>query len=705
MARKGITLVEMLVAMAITLVMMAAVVTVFANVSGSVQRRRATIELNTQIRHVRSVLQRDLEGATCPALPWQRPESNHGYLEIVEGPYSDIHPSQLTDGINDDSIHNHELDPRLSIVPQYDDGFEDRSPVRSFRGTLVQRDDSGNVVSTLNGLGDYDDVLALTVRNEEEPFTGNVPNQASVRPNQTDANPFANWTSQVIESPLAEVVWFAVENPEEHDDASGFFGEPGLRTIYRRTLLIAPWVAPYRYTDPTTGALSDTYEDPDSGDQIRTEPGVVRVLSDDVDGEDQGFALAALVAFQDRYDLSVRLEWDPRLGEDGRWKIVANTLADLTKRENRYEHHYYHTPDTGPRLFPFAMVSVGGGYSGQSEQVNFFLDIELPGADDRNSDPASAEAVLSNFGITDLQYLDRYVSHYVIDPSNVDPNANKAYFARPFAFVGEESTATPPTPATARAILNDEGWVVHVVHGPAPLWGQRRGEDVMLTDALGFDIRVFDPGAPIFKEPSTEVVLQPSDPGWVDAYLTDRSGASDLIGDNSTSIVRYLGQGAFVDLGYGLVLPPKGPLLPPRFDPRVSAVETWFFDPRWTPNRVGRVLAPGYSVYDTWSFHYENNGLNEDGDIEIDENDQQKPMIDEGTNGFDDLDPTYAGNSNVADRDEGDIPVNGVDDVGERETTPPYDRPLRGIQIKLRGFERDSQQIREVTVNQHFVPE
>ena len=23
-------------------------------------------------------------------------------------------------------------------------------------------------------------------------------------------------------------------------------------------------------------------------------------------------------------------------------------------------------------------------------------------------------------------------------------------------------------------------------------------------------------------------------------------------------------------------------------------------------------LAPGYAVYDTWSFHYENNGVNED---------------------------------------------------------------------------------------------
>ena len=75
----------MLVAMAITLVMMAAVVTLFANVSDSVRNRRATVEMSSQIRHVRNVLQQDLEGATCPGLPWQRPESNHGYIEIIEG--------------------------------------------------------------------------------------------------------------------------------------------------------------------------------------------------------------------------------------------------------------------------------------------------------------------------------------------------------------------------------------------------------------------------------------------------------------------------------------------------------------------------------------------------------------------------------------------------------------------------------------------
>ena len=42
------------------------------------------------------------------------------------------------------------------------------------------------------------------------------------------------------------------------------------------------------------------------------------------------------------------------------------------------------------------------------------------------------------------------------------------------------------------------GPVVRVFHGPVPLWGSRRGEDVMMTDVLAFDMRVYDPGRRCF---------------------------------------------------------------------------------------------------------------------------------------------------------------------------------------------------------------
>ena len=45
-----------------------------------------------------------------------------------------------------------------------------------------------------------------------------------------------------------------------------------------------------------------------------------------------------------------------------------------------------------------------------------------------------------------------------------------------------------------------------------------------------------------------------------------------------------------------------------------------------------------------------------------------------------------------------------VDDVNEQITSPPYPAPLRGIQVKIRVFEPDSRQVREVTVEQDFLP-
>ena len=79
-------------------------------------------------------------------------------------------------------------------------------------------------------------------------------------------------------------------------------------------------------------------------------------------------------------------------------------------------------------------------------------------------------------------------------------------------------------------------------------------------------------------------------------------------------------------------------------------------------------------TYCTWSEHYEANGQNEDGDV----------VTDEGTNGSD---------------DSGD----GVaDDPSELETAPPYNVPLRTIEVRIRCIEPKSKQIRQITVRHSF---
>lgn len=178
--------------------------------------------------------------------------------------------------------------------------------------------------------------------------------------------------------------------------------------------------------------------------------------------------------------------------------------------------------------------------------------------------------------------------------------------------------------------------------------GPKAADDLMLSNVLAFDVRVFDPDAPIYKisDDSNEALI-PGDPGYV-------SAASSAASDPSL----YLGKGAFVDLGYVH---------------RVSGAPAGL---RFSDFPKSKSQLQTYT-YCTWTMYYERDGLDQD---------ENKP-VDQGTNGID---------------DDG---VNGVDDVGERETSPPYPLPLRGIQVKIRAWDPDSRQVRQVSVVSNFVPE
>ncbi len=42
----------------------------------------------------------------------------------------------------------------------------------------------------------------------------------------------------------------------------------------------------------------------------------------------------------------------------------------------------------------------------------------------------------------------------------------------------------------------------------------RTGEDIVLTNVLAFDVKVFDPDVPLKTESSSNAILTPSDPGY-----------------------------------------------------------------------------------------------------------------------------------------------------------------------------------------------
>lgn len=237
MNRRGMTLVEMLVATTATLILMGAVAQMFALFGAGISRSRAALELDARMRVVAWKLRNDLKGATARTIPPLSPDSGEGYLEIIEGPNSD----EVVDG--------------------------------SF---LV----SG--ASPINAT-DCDDVLLFTTRTPVGVLTGRTP-------------------SGTVETPVAEVAWFARRTPGAVN--------PETYTLHRKQLLVMGYVASPPFDNANAATFSSWSE------------------------------------YFNACDISARREGNV---------LFPNTLADLTRRESRFMHDPQN--GTGAVRFPSSFVS------------------------------------------------------------------------------------------------------------------------------------------------------------------------------------------------------------------------------------------------------------------------------------------------------------------------------------------------------------
>lgn len=367
-----------------------------------------------------------------------------------------------------------------------------------------------------------------------------------------------------------------------------------------------------------------------------------------------------------RYDISLRQEGGAlsrMAGEAaGTERLVLNTLGDLTKRENRYAHQ--------PHVFP--------------HDARFWGALGLPTLRE-SSDPAWPLPLTANtdthrnaFNFNDS--LSQLILPLDEDGDRLDlagelhPTLSLATSLR-----GDFDAWQNPRPWDATDPVSGE--LLYYQNSP------RAAEDVILTNVLAFDVKAWDPGAPILAGPDNEAVL-PGDPAYVDLAATFFT--------NPTTPV--LGFGAYVDLNYmqGRDINYN------NYESQTGIPKSYFYgpgDPRSQlmghHNDSNVSLNPSITpaaVYDTGSFHYEHDGFNQNRHIDTADFYNYNFSIDnaatdEGTNGFDDDD-------------------NGmVDDDGELEAPPPYRAPLRGIQVKIRVFDPSSRQIREVSVVQDFLPQ
>jgi len=249
--------------------------------------------------------------------------------------------------------------------------------------------------------------------------------------------------------------------------------------------------------------------------------------------------------------------------------------------------------------------------------------------------------------------------------ANTAPATSWSGFFEQYDISSRVTTTGTVTPNTLTDLTRRESRFLHssvITNFPFPFVGHqaypapdglifagtstRIGEDVVLTNVLSFDVRVFDPVAPV--DVVGDAAVGPGDRNATGGTGSDASGT-------------------YVDLGNGSSSGPSG--LAARF--------SGYGDSRSGTGANGLVgSTAARRTYDTWSTHYESNGIDEDGD----------GIIDEGSDGLD--------NNNDGQ----------VDETAEQETSAPYPYPLRGVEVRIRCYEPASRQVRQITVRHTFLP-
>lgn len=187
---RGLTLIEMMISVVLTLMIVFAVVQAFQMMGTGMTNGRAAIEIMGNLRSPVVQLQRELDNVTCPVRPVIDPRQNLGYFYYYEGPNSD---------------RNYNADEELDNVLKIDAN-------------------SGEATH----FGDSDDVLAFTCSRPDSPFQAQAVRH--------------DGTVITMESTTAEVVWWMAKVVRPRSQ-----GEPlevG-RVLLRRVFLIRPDIPAY----------------------------------------------------------------------------------------------------------------------------------------------------------------------------------------------------------------------------------------------------------------------------------------------------------------------------------------------------------------------------------------------------------------------------------------------------------------------------
>lgn len=567
---RAFTLIEMLIAMAVTLLLMAALGKGFAYVGENIRDSRTQVALANDLRDITNRLQTELSTSTAGLKVASASYEPSGYFMYYEGPVTDATSSLFLPA--DDPIN----------------------PTPASR------------------YGDFDDYLAFTaVAMGDSWFTGKVPRFILDQKAQGDSyTPGPNALDPVvIKSKYAEIVYFVSPEYEEitmnvPDDPAPVplryvdvdqDGIPDRIKLHKRVLLIRPDLN----ITPTDTSIALAERFPRITPRAFNRNGaVVNYLLPDTwpNGSNATLTDAAasapntprnawlfgMAAVHQQCDLSLR-----RVLVNGvpRAFVAANSLEDLAKPHNRFAH-----------------VRVPGNFVG------------LDGMNDR-------------FTSMPILALGNPLTIF-----NRRSDADAAFFSPP------SGPGNPVvTPQRWSGFLRPEFVLgydrVHRSHATEAWGANRRGEDVVATDLLAFDVKIYDTQAPMItttRTPTngTRQVVTPSEPGYREAFR-----------HALTNVNAEVINGGFVDLMHPVLaggsmrgwqarrfdpqaITPLDDFIPStqlnRFRGQFGGVQL-FGTPTtsYTANfyRSGKILVAGNQIgifqptWDTFTSHYETDGL------------------------------------------------------------------------------------------------
>ena len=411
--RSGLTLVEILIALTMTLVVLGAMAQAFSFASKEIANGRAILEMSNKLRNAQQLLRTDLAGVTVEIRPHTE-NIPQGYFEYIDGPASDRSAAGTTDAY----------------------------------------------------LGDVDDIVAFTARNLEGNFRGRV---NMVDPGSPD-DPTTDFR-EIIQASFAEIVWFAEPVDVNNDgvllNAAGNINYADTLTLYRRVLLIRPNL---------NGAVS-----PSGGTYL---PFFTGEEASDPQAEKR------VARFFINNDISAR--WIDSNGDGSRDQIVANSLEDLARRENRFSRDSL----TFPHVFD---VTAAATFKAGLAQI-----VDNSGNRSDASGDLAAGYTGDDILLTDVAAFDvkAYSPTSFVNQVDLDGNGPETFLtSSDVGFVNPAVMALPPgTTATQNGDFVDLGSVIDTTNFDADGDGNfdlRTAISTVgsLNNVLSFVDYQYDPGA------------------------------------------------------------------------------------------------------------------------------------------------------------------------------------------------------------------